>query len=255
MGIYFLEHGYGPRPAKVVYDRAFSSVSEIRPGEVDWEEVFKEAQWFHWTGITPALSDSTAAVLLEGLKLAKQKGITVSTDLNFRKKLWDEKKAGSVMSGFMPYVDILIGNEEDPTRIFVIKPKGTDIVSGKLNIEGYEELTRTLVDRFGFKIAAITLRKSISASENTWSACLFNGEKFINGHEHHVWIIDRVGTGDAFASGLIYSLIKGKTDEEALSFGIAAACLKHSILGDFNSVSLEEVEKFASGDTTGRVQR
>jgi 2-dehydro-3-deoxygluconokinase len=255
MGIYYLEHGHGIRPSKVVYDRAFSAVSTLVPEDVDWEKVFDGASWFHWSGITPALSDSLLAVLRDGLRMAKKTGITVSVDLNFRKKLWTEEKAREVMTDLMSSVDILIGNEEDPIKVFGIKPKGTDVDKGKLNVEGYENLTKTLADRFGFKKIAITLRESISASENFWSACLFDGKEFIQGPRYHMPIIDRVGTGDAFAAGLIYSLLQGKKDEEALSFGIAAACLKHSLWGDFNIVSVEEVERLAAGEMMGRVQR
>jgi len=255
MGIYYLEHGHGPRSSKVIYDREFTAVSELNPEDVDWESALDGACWFHWTGITPALSDSLLTVLRSGLERAKKKGITVSADLNFRKKLWSEENARDVMTGLMPYVDVLIGNEEDPTRIFGIQPVGTDVESGKLSMEGYEKLTKELMDRFGFQKVAITLRESISASENFWSACLFDGEKFILGPRYHVRIVDRVGTGDAFAAGLIYGLLQGKKDREALSFAVAAACLKHSIWGDFNIVSLEEVERLAAGETTGRVQR
>jgi len=255
MGIYYLEHGHGARPSKVVYDRAFSAVSELSPEDVDWERVLEGTSWFHWTGITPALSDSLLNTLRDGLEQAKKMGITVSADLNFRKKLWSEEKARGVMTDLMPLVEVLIGNEEDPARIFGIQPEGTDVESGKLSIDGYKKLTKDLMDRFGFKKVAITLRESISAAENFWSACLFNGAEFIQGPRYHVPIVDRVGTGDAFAAGLIYSLFQGKKDGEALSFGIAAACLKHSIWGDFNIVSVGEVERLAAGEKSGRVQR
>jgi len=255
MGVYYLEHGHGPRPSKVIYDRAHSAVSGLKPEELDWEQILKDAQWFHWTGITPALSDSLQAALRDGLELAKKRGIRVSIDLNYRKKLWSEEKAREVMTELMPYVDILIGNEEDPMRIFGIQPEGTDVTSGKLNIEGYKGLTKTLLDQFHLKKVIITLRESISASENHWSACLYNGKEFMQGPKYHVWIMDRVGTGDAFAAGLIYSLIKGKSDSDALAFGVGAAILKHSVWGDFNIVSVEEVERLASGETKGRIQR
>ena len=255
IGVYYLEHGAGPRPSKVVYDRARSAFSELGSSDLDWGQILEDAQWFHWTGITPALSDSLAASLREGLTLAKKKGITVSVDLNYRKKLWSEDKARKVMTELMPFVDILLGNEEDPHRVFGIQPKRTDVAAGKLDVDGYRELAKELVKRFGFKKVAISLRESLSASENIWSACLLSGNKFIKSPKHRVWIVDRVGTGDAFAAGLIFSLLKGKTDKEALNFGVAAACLKHSICGDFNLVSVEEVERVAVGETAGRVQR
>ena len=255
MGVYYLEHGHGARPSKVLYDRKHSAVSLLVPGDVDWDKVLDGASWFHWTGITAALSDSLLDVLREGLEQAQKRGITVSVDLNYRKKLWTEEKARRVMTGLMSYVDILMGNEEDPITVFGIEPKGTDVKKGRLSAEGYKELTKTLACKFGFEKVAITLRESVSASENLWSACLFNGKEFIQGPRYHAPIVDRVGTGDAFAAGLIYSLIRGEKDEEALSFGIAAACLKHSIWGDFNLVTVDEVERLAGGDTTGRVQR
>ncbi|UCC41498.1 MAG: aldolase [Candidatus Aminicenantes bacterium] len=255
MGIYYLEQGSGQRPSTVVYDRAYSAFSEIEPRDLDWEAVFKNAQWFHWTGITPALGDSVVATLRMALEVAKKKKITVSADLNYRKKLWKDEKAKEVMEKLMPFVDILIGNEEDPIRVFGIKPKGTDVTEGKLDIEGYRKLAEALIERFGFKKVAITLRESISASENYWSACLFDGKNFYKSPRYYIWIIDRVGTGDAFAAGLIYSILKGKADQEALSFGVAAACLKHSISGDFTSVSVQEVERLVAGEQSGRVQR
>jgi 2-dehydro-3-deoxygluconokinase len=255
IGVYYLEHGHGPRPSIVIYDRARSAFSELKPGDLDWGQVFADTRWFHWTGITSALSDSLQAALREGLEQAKKKGITVSMDLNYRKKLWSEEKAQNVITDLMPYVDILIGNEEDPIKVFGIRPAGSDITSGKLNIEGYKGLTKTLYDKFDLKKVTLTLRESVSASENYWSACLYDGEEFVKGPKYHVWILDRVGTGDAFAAGLIYSLIKGKSNSDALAFGVAAASMKHSIWGDFNVVSAEEVERLASGETSGRVQR
>jgi 2-dehydro-3-deoxygluconokinase len=255
MGTYYLEHGSGPRPSKVIYDRRLSAFSQLKPGDVDWERVFEDADWFHWTGITPALSESVAELLQEGLEAAKKLGIKVSADLNYRKKLWSEKEAKSCLTKLMPYVDVLCGNEEDPIRVFGLTPGDSDVDKGRLNVEGYKTLARSLIEQFGFEKVAITLRESISASENFWSAVLIDGNKLYKGPRHHVWIVDRVGTGDAFAGGLIYCLLKGRSEIDALSFGIAAACLKHSVLGDFSMASVKEVEAFAKGQTTGRVQR
>lgn len=255
IGVYYLEHGSGSRPSKVIYDRAHSAFSEMESSDLDWERILEDARWFHWTGITPALSDSVASSLRQGLEVAKKRGITVSADLNYRKMLWSEAKAREVMTGLMEYVDVLFGNEEDPTRVFGIRPKRTDVAAGKLNVEDYRELAKTLLKRFGLEKVAISLRESLSASENIWSACLLSGNKFIKSPKRRIWIVDRVGTGDAFAAGLIYKILRGKTDQEALDFGVAAACLKHSICGDFNLVSVEEVERMAAGETSGRVQR
>ncbi|MFB0566070.1 MAG: KHG/KDPG aldolase/sugar kinase fusion protein [Candidatus Aminicenantaceae bacterium] len=255
MGIYYLEHGSGPRSSKVVYDRSHSSFSKIMVEDVDWHKVLENAEWFHWTGITPALSDSAAAALKRGLEIAREKRITVSADLNYRRKLWSEDKARPVMTELMPFVDVCIANEEDPIRVFGLKPKGTDISTGRLDVEGYRKLAGEMVERFGLKKVAITLRESISASENYWSACLHDGKNFYKSPRYKVWIIDRVGAGDAFAAGLIYSILKGKKVQDALSFGVAAACLKHSICGDFNLVSIKEVERLAAGEMSGRVQR
>lgn len=255
IGVYYLEHGSGPRPSKVIYDRAHSAFSEIESSDLDWERILEDVQWFHWTGITPALGDSAASSLHQGLEVAKKRGITVSADLNYRKKLWSEDKAKEVMTGLMEHVDVLFGNEEDPTRVFGVRPERTDVAAGKLNVEDYRELAKILLKRFGLKKVAISLRESLSASENIWSACLLSGNKFIKSQKYRVWIVDRVGTGDAFAAGLIYKILKGKTDQEALDFGVAAACLKHSICGDFNLVSVEEVERMVGGETSGRVQR
>jgi len=255
IGVYYLEHGSGPRPSKVIYDRAHSAFSEIESSDLDWERILEDVRWFHWTGITPALGDSAASGLRQGLEVAKKRGITVSADLNYRKMLWSEDKAKEVMTGLMDYVDVLFGNEEDPTRVFGVRPKRTNVAAGKLNVEDYRELTKSLLKRFGLKKVAISLRESLSASENIWSACLLSGNKFIKSPKYRVWIVDRVGTGDAFAAGVIYKFLKGKTDQEALDFGVAAACLKHSICGDFNLVSVEEVERMAGGETSGRVQR
>ncbi|MFW6123974.1 MAG: KHG/KDPG aldolase/sugar kinase fusion protein [Acidobacteriota bacterium] len=255
IGIYYLEHGTGPRPSKIIYDRKGSSFSQISPRDIDWEKVFKNVKWFHWTGITPALGDSVEKCLRRGLKTAQKLGITVSVDLNFRKKLWSEKKAHAVMTDLMRYTDIVIGNEEDSTCIFGVKPGESDVSQGKLNIKGYKQMMKTLYERFDLEKVAVTLRESFSATENNWSACLYNGKDFLLGPQYRVWITDRLGTGDAFAAGLIYSLLKGEKDRQALEFGIASAVLKHTVYGDFNLVSKDQIHKLAQGEAHGRVQR
>ncbi|MDP8240526.1 MAG: KHG/KDPG aldolase/sugar kinase fusion protein [Candidatus Hatepunaea meridiana] len=255
VGIYYLEYGASQRPSKVIYDRAGSSISEIMPGQIDWEEILKDAAWFHWSGITPALSDNAAEVTLEALKAAKNYGITVSVDLNYRSKLWSKEKACFVMTDLMEYVDVCIGNEEDAENIFGIKACSTDVDSGQLDETAYEDVAGQLVKRFGFSKVAITLRQSINASDNVWSACLYNGNEFLQSRKYNIHIIDRVGGGDAFSSGLIYGIISGKPDQDALEFGVAASCLKQTIHGDFNLIAIQEVDKLVSGVGSGRVQR
>jgi 2-dehydro-3-deoxygluconokinase len=255
LGIYYLEHGASQRPSKVIYDRAGSAITEIRPGDIDWKSVFKNAAWFHWSGITPALSDSLAEVTLEALKAAKEAERTVSVDLNYRKKLWSRDKARSVMTPLMDYVDIAIGNEEDAFDFFGYQSGKTDVKSAHLDADGYKETAQKMADRFGLSKVAVTLRESISASDNRWSACLYNGTDFLHSRSYPVHIVDRVGGGDAFSSGLIYGLVTGKSDQEALDFGTAASCLKQTIPGDFNRVSVEEVQRLLAGDASGRVLR
>lgn len=255
LGIYYCENGASQRPSKVIYDRARSSISEVQPGEFDWQAIFAGADWFHFTGITPALSDSAAEVTMEALKAAKKLGVPVSVDLNYRKKLWDTQKAGRVMSSLMPFVDVAIGNEEDAEKVFGIKAASSDVTQAEIHEEGYRAVARELVNRFGFRKVAITLRESLSASENHWSAMLFDGDSFYKSRKYAIHIVDRVGGGDAFAGGLIFSLLTGKGPQQALEFAVAASCLKHSIPGDFNMVSDAEVETLAGGDGSGRVQR
>jgi len=255
VGIYYLEHGAGPRPSRVIYDRAGSAVSQLAAGDLDWEKILHRASWFHWSGITPALGEGVTDSLKQGLEVAQKQNITVSVDLNYRKNLWSRAKAREVMSHLMPYVDICLGNEEDPTKIFGIEPEGSAVDKGRIQAEGYHALAAALVERFGFRKVGITLRESISASENTWSACLYTGRDFLLSPRYHVGIVDRVGSGDAFAGGLIYAMLQGLADQDALNFGVAAAVLKHSIYGDFNLVNVQEVERLAAGDQSGRIQR
>ena len=253
IGIYFLEHGASQRASKVIYDRAHSAIAEIKPGEVDWDKVFQGAKWFHWTGITPALSDSAAAVTREACQAAKKHGLTVSADLNYRKKLWSREKAGQVMAGLMEYVDLCIANEEDAESVFNIK--GAEVTSGQIEHAQYEDVARQLTERFKFKQVAITLRESFSASHNGWSAMLYTDGKSHFSRRYDISIVDRVGGGDSFGAGLIYSQLRNDPPLTAINFAVAASCLKHSVSGDYNRVSLEEVETLAKGDASGRVQR
>jgi len=255
VGIYFLEKGASQRPSKVIYDRAHSAIAEAEQKDFDWERIFKGASWFHFTGITPALSASTAAITEDACKAAKDEGLTVSCDLNYRKNLWSREKAGEVMGSLMKYVDICIANEEDASDVFGIRAKETDVFSGKLNHAGYEAVARALTERFGFKQVAITLRESISANDNNWRAMFYmNGTVYFS-KKYAVHIVDRVGGGDSFAAGLIYGMTCNMGPQESLEFAVAASCLKHSIEGDFNHVSVDEVNKLAGGDASGRVQR
>lgn len=255
LGIYFLEHGAAQRPSKVIYDRSHSSIAQIKPGEFNWQEILQGAHWFHFTGITPALGEGPAQVIKEALQAADALDVPVSVDLNYRHKLWTTTEANKVMSDLMQYVDLIIANEEDAEKVFGIKAGTSNIVAGKLSEAGYREVAAELMDRFGCQKVAITLRESISASVNNWSALLYNGESFYRSPIYEMQIVDRVGGGDSFGGGLIYALLIGKSDEEALDFAVAASCLKHSVFGDFNLMSVQEVETLAKGDGSGRVQR
>ena len=257
LGIYFCEKGVSMRPSKVVYDRADSAIANVKPGDFDWDKIFEGADWFHWTGITPALSDGTAAVVLEACKAAKAHGVKISCDLNYRKNLWTREKAGQVMGELVPYVDVLIANEEDSADVFGIKAEHTDINSGKLNAEGYKSVAKQLADKFHFEKVAITLRESHSAFDNGWSAMLYDvaSNEYAFSKKYELRIVDRVGGGDSFGGGLIYALLSGKSTQEAVEFAVAASALKHSIEGDFNMVTVSEVEKLAGGDGSGRIQR
>jgi 2-dehydro-3-deoxygluconokinase len=259
LGIYFLEMGAMQRASKVVYDRAYSSISTIETGMVDWRNTFADAGWFHWTGITPAISAGAASVCLEAVKIAKEMGLTVSCDLNYRKNLWKwGKKASEVMPELVSYCDVAIGNEEDAEKVFGIKASETDILTGKVEADQYRYVCSELSNKFpNLQTISITLRGSISASHNTWSGVLWEGGRFYSGIGFDLThIVDRVGGGDAFAGGLIYGLNTYAPDrQKALNFAIAASCLKHAFLGDFNLASVSEVEKLMSGDTSGRVSR
>jgi 2-dehydro-3-deoxygluconokinase len=259
LGIYFLETGSVARPSKVIYDRAGSAIAEIRPGMIDWNKVLEGATWFHWTGITPAISEGAAAVCLEAIKAAKQKGITVSTDLNFRKNLWKwGKSAGEVMPEMVSHCDIILGNEEDAEKVFGIKPEGANVEGGHVGAAAYRSVCEKLMERFpGAKKVIITLRGSISADHNTWSGVLFDGKTLFEAPTYQIThIVDRVGGGDSFMAGLVYGLLTWPGDDQkALNFAVAASCLKHTIPGDFNLVSVTEVETLMKGDSSGRVVR
>ena len=255
LGIYFLEKGASQRPSKVVYDRKHSAVSEAGPGDFDWKTIFSGTSWFHFTGIPPALGDKPAALTLEAVRRAKEMGLTVSCDLNFRKNLWTREQAGRVMGELMQYVDVCIANEEDAEKVFGIKADDSDISGGKLSREGYKKVAAELSRRFVFDKVAITLRGSISASDNTWAAMLYDGEDYYFSKSYPVHIVDRVGGGDSFGGGLIYALLEGYKPGDAVEFAAAASCLKHSIEGDFNHVSVSEVKALMGGDGSGRVQR
>ena len=255
VGIYYCEKGASQRPSKVIYDRAYSAIAMAKKEDFDWDDILDGAEWFHFTGITPALSDEMAEITLEACKAARAKGITVSCDLNFRKKLWSKEKAGQVMGEICKFVDVCIANEEDAKDVFGIEADGSDITGGKLDRDGYISVAKKLTDRFGFKAVAITLRESKSANDNDWSGMLYiDGQAYFS-KKYSIHIVDRVGGGDSFGGGLIYSMMNGAEPQAAIEFAIAASCLKHSIEGDYNLVSVSEVMTLAGGDASGRVQR
>ncbi|HOY13783.1 MAG TPA: sugar kinase [Saprospiraceae bacterium] len=255
LGIYFLETGASMRASQVVYDRAGASIADADISEFDFDKIFEGADWFHTTGITPALSDKAAALTEAALKAAKAKGITTSIDLNYRKKLWSKEKAREVMTRLCQYVDVCIGNEEDADTSLGFKASGTDVTKGELNLDGFKDVFRQMKAHFGFKFIASSLRESHSASDNGWSALVYDGTEFYHTKEYNVRIVDRVGSGDSFASGLIYGLVTGMPMAEAAEFGVAASALKHTIPGDLNHATLTEVKELMKGDGSGRVQR
>lgn len=253
MGVYFLESGAGPRASQVIYDRSGAAIAQIGAGEVDWPAMMKGVRWFHWTGITPALGDGPAAAVRAACQAAKAEGLTVSADLNYRKKLWSPQRAGEVMGALMEHVDVCIANEEDAQSVFGIK--GAKVESGKIDREVYVDVAQQLQERFGFRQVAITLRESISASRNGWSAMLLDGGAAHFARRYELEIVDRVGGGDSFAAGLIYAQLKGFDPKRSIEWATAASALKHTIPGDFNRVTVAEVEQLAAGDASGRVQR
>lgn len=258
MGIYFLETGAVSRASKVVYDRAYSSFSDVKPGQFNWDEIFEGVTWFHWTGITPAVSQGAADACLEAIKAANKKGITVSVDLNYRKNLWNYgKTAGDVMPELVAGCDVVLGNEEDAAMVLGIRPEGVDVTGGHVEAEAYRSVSQQIMKKFPrVKKVITTLRGSINANHNSWSGVLYDGKNLFTAPTYQIThIVDRVGGGDSFMGGLIYGLLTYKDDEKALQFATAASCLKHTVFGDFNQVSVEEVEKLMSGDASGRVSR
>ena len=257
LGLYFCEKGASQRPSRVVYDRADSSIATAKREDFDWAKIFEGAEWFHFTGITPALGGELPQICLDALEYCRAHNITVSCDLNYRGKLWTKQEAGRVMAELVPYVDVLIANEADAADVFGIVGEGSDVESGKLNKEGYVSVAEQLVERFGVKKVAITLRTSLSAFDNLWAGMLYDAatKNACFSTEYKVHIVDRVGGGDSFGGGLIYALIAGKDTQGAIDFAVAASCLKHSIEHDFNLVKVKDVEALAAGNGTGRVQR
>ncbi|KGI61090.1 sugar kinase [Prevotella sp. S7 MS 2] len=255
LGIYYLESGASMRPSKVIYDRAGSSMAEAELSDFDFDVIMQDAQWFHWSGITPAISDKAAELTKLACEAAQRHGVTVSCDLNFRKKLWTPEKAQSIMKPLMQYVDVCIGNEEDAQLCLGFKPNA-DVEGGKTDAEGYYNIFKAMMEQFGFKYVVSTLRESISASHNGWKALIYNGKEFYQSKRYDILpIIDRVGGGDSFSGGLIHGLLTYDNQADALEFAVAASALKHTIPGDFNIVSVAEVESLAGGNANGRVQR
>ena len=255
LGIYYLEKGASQRPSKVIYDRFDSSMAKSDIDDFDWDMIFEDVTWFHFSGITPALSDNLAKICLIACKKAKELDITVSCDLNYRAKLWSQNKANKIMSEIMPFIDICIANEEDIEKVFGIKADNSDVNQGKLDYISYNVVAKELLNKFNLSKIACTLRTSISASDNKWTALLYDGNDFYQSKEYDIHIVDRVGGGDSFVAGLIYGFLNDLSDEDSLEFATAASCLKHTIEGDFNLVTVEEVKSLVAGNSSGRVQR
>lgn len=255
IGVYFLEKGASQRPSKVIYDRAGSAIATATGADFDWRRIFQGATWFHFTGITPALGENVAAICLEACKTAKEMGLTVSCDLNYRSKLWSREAAGKAMQTLCQYVDVCISNEEDAFDVFGIGAAHSDVGRGQLDHGAYQEVARQLQARFGFQSVAITLRRSRSADDNQWAAMLYDGANFHTSTTYDIHIVDRVGGGDSFGAGLIYGLTQGMPPGQALEFAVAASCLKHTVEGDMNHASLGEVRGLMEGGGAGRVQR
>lgn len=257
VGIYYNEKGASQRGSVCIYDRANSAIAQAVPSDFDWDGIFEGAEWFHFTGITPALGGNLVEICKQACQAAKAHGCKISCDLNYRGKLWTREQAREAMTDLCRYVDVCISNEEDAKDVFGIEAEATDIYGGSLNREGYKSVAKQLADRFGFELVAVTLRESHSASDNGWSAMLYNAAKneYCFSKKYELHIIDRVGGGDSFGGGLIYALLSGKNDQQVIDFAVAASCLKHSVEHDFNQMSVAEVEALAAGNASGRVQR
>ena len=255
LGILYLEKGASQRPSKVIYDRHNSSICQAKPEHFDFDKIFENAAWFHFTGITPALSEDTAALMHIACQAARKAGCTISCDLNYRKNLWTSEKAKSVMEPLLSYIDVLIANEEDVEKVLGIKASGTDVESARLSHEGYIEVARLLTEQYGLKAVATTLRESISASQNNWSALLYTGGEAYLSRKYSIQIVNRVGGGDSFSAGLIYAMQRGDAPQDCVEFAAAASCLKQSIELDVNLSSVSDILSLAGGNASGRVQR
>lgn len=256
LGIYFVETGAAQRPSSFLYNRKGSSITELGPGDFDWDTIFEGKDWFHITAITPALGDNVAAMAIEACAAAKKKGLTVSCDLNFRSKLWTKEKAREVMTKIMDYTDVLFTNEEEATTVFGIEARGSDVYAGRIVERGYEDVAVQLKEKFDLKYVSITLRASTSATTNDWSGMLYDGEKFYTSAKYHIdFIVDRIGGGDAYSAGIVYGLLTGQDLQETVEFAAAAGCLKHSIYGDFNQCTFGEIMNLIKSGGSGRIQR
>lgn len=257
MGLYYLEKGVSQRPSKVLYDRAYSAIALAQRNEFDWDKIFENIDWFHWTGINPALSGELADICMDACRYAKEKGIIVSCDLNYRKNLWSSNKAKEIMPRFMPYVDICIANEEDADKMLGIKPIDTDVESGRLNKNSYQDVAKEICDSYNCQYIAITLRESYSASKNGWAAMLYDAseEKAYYSQKYDIQIVDRVGSGDSFSAGIIYGLISGYENQKTIEFATAASCLKHTMEGDYNRTTVSDIENLLNSGGHGRVVR
>lgn len=257
MGLYYLEKGASQRPSKVIYDREHSAIALAKTMDFDWNEILDNADWFHWTGINPALSDNVAEICMDACKMAKSKGVMISCDLNYRKKLWTSEKAKKIMSQLMPFVDVCIGNEEDAEKVLGIKPECNDIENGNLNKAGYEYVAKEICEKFGCKYVAFTLRESYSASINGWSAMLYDSkeDKSYYSNKYDIQIVDRVGGGDSFTAGIIYGIVTDKTNQDIIEFATAASCLKQTIEGDYNRTTVDDIKNLLRSGGNGRVER